>query len=113
MQAVGREVVFDPAEVATWFHEGTDALRVVALNLMIAGEDCRDFLAVLEVVNAPRSLFEQFYGLILGQQMLSNLANSSSAYWAQHCESPGKAPIPSRRVAHEPKQGDHLRVGGT
>jgi hypothetical protein len=34
MQSVGRDVAFDPAEVSTWLHEGTDALRVVALNLM-------------------------------------------------------------------------------
>ncbi len=73
MQAVGRLVAFDPAEVSTWFHEGTDALRVVALNLMIAREDCRDFLAVLKTVDAPHNLFEQFYGLGLGRMMLPSL----------------------------------------
>jgi hypothetical protein len=73
MQATAGRVEFDPAEVSTWFHEGSDALRVVALNLMLAREECRDFLAVLETVNEPRSLFEQFYGLQLGLAMLPNL----------------------------------------
>lgn len=73
MQAAGREVQFDPAEVSSWFHEGTDALRVVALNLMLAREDCRDFLAVLKTIDEPRSLFEQFYGLRLGRTMLLGL----------------------------------------
>lgn len=73
MQEVGREVTFDPAEVSTWFQEGTDALRVIALNLMLAREDYRDFMAVLKAVDAPRSLFEQYYGLKLGEAMLSGL----------------------------------------
>jgi hypothetical protein len=73
MQAVGREVAFYPAEVSTWFHEGTDALRVIALNLMIAREDYRDFMAVLRAADAPRSLFEQYYGLVLGLVMLPDL----------------------------------------
>jgi len=73
MQGVGREVAFDPAEVSTWFHEGTDALRVVALNLMLARPDCRDVLALLKTIDAPRSNFEQFYGLQLGLKMLGDL----------------------------------------
>jgi hypothetical protein len=73
MQTVGHDIEFDPAEVSRWFHEGTDALRVVALNLMIARDECRDFLAVLKTVDAPRSNFEQFYGLVLGSKMLTDL----------------------------------------
>jgi hypothetical protein len=45
----------------------------VALNLMLAREECRDFLAVLNAIDEPRSLFEQFYGLKLGQAMLTSL----------------------------------------
>jgi hypothetical protein len=70
MQAVGREAEFDPAEVIGWFHEGTDALRVIALNLMLANEKYRDFVAVLETVDMPHSLFEQYYGLELAEAML-------------------------------------------
>ncbi len=73
MQVAGREVQFDPGEVSAWFHDGTDALRVVALNLMIARKECRDLLAVLKTVDEPRSLFEQYYGLRLGRLMLADL----------------------------------------
>jgi hypothetical protein len=73
MQAAGREVQFDPVDVSTWFHQGDDALRVVALNLMHARQECRDFLAVLETVDEPHSNFEQYYGLWLGQKMLPTL----------------------------------------
>jgi hypothetical protein len=73
MQAAGREADFDPAEVIGWFHQGTDALRVIALNLMLANDDYRDFLAVLESVDGPHSLFEQFYGLVLAEAMVPSL----------------------------------------
>jgi hypothetical protein len=73
MQEAGGEADFDPAEVIGWFHDGTDALRVVALNLMLANEDYRDFVAVLETVDKPHSLFEQFYGLQLGEAMVPEL----------------------------------------
>jgi hypothetical protein len=73
VQEEARDVPFDPVEVATWFHEGTDALRFVALNVMIAREDCRDFMAVLEGVESSRSAFEQFYALRLARKMLPKL----------------------------------------
>jgi hypothetical protein len=73
MQAAGREAEFDSAEVIVWFHQGTDALRVIALNLMLANHNYRDFLAVLETIEVPRSLFEQYYGLLLADAMLVEL----------------------------------------
>jgi hypothetical protein len=73
MQAAGREAQFDTADVSAWFHQGDDPLRVVALNLMLAREECRDFLAVLKAITEPRSNFEQFYGLGLGRVMLPSL----------------------------------------
>ncbi len=73
MQAAGRDAEFDPAEVIVWFHQGTDALRVIALNLMLADERYRDFLAVVHTIDAPHSLFEQYYGLLLAQAMLPEL----------------------------------------
>ncbi|HWI06031.1 MAG TPA: hypothetical protein VNT54_00775, partial [Solirubrobacteraceae bacterium] len=33
----------------------------------------RDFLAVLETLDTPHSLFEQYYGLLLGDAMLADL----------------------------------------
>jgi hypothetical protein len=73
MQETGRAASFNPAEVSTWFHEGDDALRVVALNLMLARPEYEDFLAVLNALDEPRSLFEQYYGLTLGREMLPRL----------------------------------------
>jgi hypothetical protein len=73
MQAVGGEAEFEPAEVVGWFHEGTDALRVIALNLMLANKRYWDFVAVLETVDMPHSLFEQYYGLELAEKMLPDL----------------------------------------
>jgi hypothetical protein len=73
MQNAAREAHFDPAEVSTWFHDGTDPLRVVALNIMLVHDECRDFLAVLKTLDDPRNLFEQFYGLRLARAMAAEL----------------------------------------
>jgi hypothetical protein len=73
MQQAGQDAEFNAAEVIGWFHEGTDPLRVIALNLMLANEQYRDLLAVLETLDAPHSLFEQFYGLLLADAMLPGL----------------------------------------
>ena len=73
MQQAGGEAQFDPAEVMGWFHQGTDPLRVIALNLMLANERYRDFLAVLESIDAPHSGFEQYYGLLLAEEMIPSL----------------------------------------
>jgi hypothetical protein len=73
MQTVGKEAEFDPAEVASWFHEGTEPLRVIAISLMIARPEYRDLLAVLATVEAPRSNFEQYWGLQLAGAMVSDL----------------------------------------
>jgi hypothetical protein len=70
VQRAARDIPFDPAEVATWFHDGDDALRIVALNVMIARSECRDFMAVLEGIESSRSAFEQYYALRLGREML-------------------------------------------
>jgi hypothetical protein len=63
----------DPPEVSTWLHEGTDALRVVALNVMLARAKCRDVLAALKAIDEPHSLFEQYYGLRLVREMVPSL----------------------------------------
>jgi hypothetical protein len=73
MREAASEGRFDPAEVSTWFHQGDDPLRVVALNIMLVHEECRDFLAVLKTLEEPRSLFEQFYALHLALRMLPSL----------------------------------------
>lgn len=73
MQRAGRKADFDPVEVIEWFHEGTDPLRVIALNLMLVNPDHRDFLAVIKAIDDPHSLFEQYYAMRVGKVMLSDL----------------------------------------
>ncbi len=73
MREAGRAARFDAAEVIAWFHEGDDPLRVIALSLMLANEGYRDFLAVIQTIDAPHSLFEQFHGLCLAEEMLGTL----------------------------------------
>jgi hypothetical protein len=73
MQLVGKGAEFDPAEVTEWFHEGTDALRVIALNLMLVNDEHRDFLAAIKAIDEPHSLFEQYYAMRVGWAMLPDL----------------------------------------
>jgi hypothetical protein len=73
MRGIGQGVAFDPADVSRWFHDGDDALRIVALNIMLARDDSRDLLAVLKAIEKPRSLFEQYYGLRLASTMAPKL----------------------------------------
>lgn len=73
MQQAGRKADFDPVEVIEWFHEGTDPLRVIALNLMLVNSEHRDFLAVIRAIDDPHSLFEQYYAMRVGRVMLSDL----------------------------------------
>jgi hypothetical protein len=70
MREAGHKASFDPAEVKAWFRDGTDPLRVIALNLMLVNEDYRDLLAVLESIDRPHSLFEQYYGMLVAEEML-------------------------------------------
>jgi hypothetical protein len=73
MQTVAAGVAFDPAEVATWFQDGDDALRVIALNVMLVRPECRDVPALLHSIEESRSAFEQFYGLRLARSMVDDL----------------------------------------
>lgn len=73
MQKAGREAEFDPVEVIEWFHEGTDPLRIIALNLMFVDPEHRDFLAVIKAIDDPHSLFEQYYAMKVATAMLSDL----------------------------------------
>jgi hypothetical protein len=73
MQNLGGDVEFEPAEVSAWFHEGTDPLRVIALNLMLARCEYRDLLAVLSTIEKPHSLFEQYYGLRLAHKIVREI----------------------------------------
>jgi hypothetical protein len=43
------------------------------LNVMLARAECRQLSAVLETIEEPRSLFEQYYGLRLARAMTPSL----------------------------------------
>jgi hypothetical protein len=73
MQQAGEKAEFDPVEVIEWFHEGTDPLRVIALNLMLVNPEHRDFLTVIKAIDDPHSLFEQYYAMRVGRTMLPDL----------------------------------------
>lgn len=73
MQEAGKEAEFDSVEVVEWFHEGTDALRVIALNLMLVNPEHRDFLAVIMAIDEPHSLFEQYYAMEVATEMFPDL----------------------------------------
>jgi hypothetical protein len=65
---------FDPTEVATWFRDGSDSLRFVTLNLMLARPDGQYFVAVLEGIERSRSGFEQYYALLVGRAIVDDLS---------------------------------------
>lgn len=73
MRNAGTQLRFDRAEVVSWFEEGTDPLRLVAIAVMQAREDCRYFPVVLKAVDRPHSLMEQYQALKLGDAMSGGL----------------------------------------
>jgi hypothetical protein len=87
-----QETKFDPADVWTWFEEGNDAARVVALGLMLGDKDLRDFFAALDAIEHSRSAFEQYYGLRVARMMIPDLSEveqdwlAAAVRSAQHTE---------------------------
>jgi hypothetical protein len=71
---LAQETKFDPADVWTWFDQGNDSARVVALGLMLGDKDLRDFYAALDAIENSRSAFEQYYGLRVAYEMIPTLA---------------------------------------
>jgi hypothetical protein len=73
MRNASTDFRFDPAEVVTWFDEGSDPLRMIAISVMRAREDCQYFPVVLKAVDSPHSLMEQYHALRLGEEMVGKL----------------------------------------
>lgn len=73
MRNASTDFRFDRAEVASWFDEGTDPLRIIAIGVMQAREDCRYFPVVLKAVERPHSMMEQYQALKLGDEMIHDL----------------------------------------
>jgi hypothetical protein len=73
MRRASTDFRFDRAEVVSWFEEGTGPLRMIAIAVMQARDDCRYFPVVLKAVERPHSLMEQYQALKLGDEMLTDL----------------------------------------
>jgi hypothetical protein len=53
-----------------WFEEGSAGARVTALALMEGNPGLRNFQAMLDAIEGPRSAFEQYHGLLLAEMMV-------------------------------------------
>ncbi len=70
---------FEPADVATWFDDGTPEARITALGLMQGSARLRDFEVALDAIEDSRSAFEQYHGLRLAELMASGLTPTQRA----------------------------------
>jgi hypothetical protein len=73
MRNASTDIPFDRAEVISWFEEGDGFLRMIAISVMQAREDCRYFPVVLKALERPHSLNEQYQALTLGDEMSGGL----------------------------------------
>jgi hypothetical protein len=73
MRAAGTQLRFDRAEVVGWFEEGTDPLRLIAIAVMQARDDCRYFPVVLKALERPHSRMERYQALKLAEEMIGSL----------------------------------------
>jgi hypothetical protein len=64
----------DPSEIWTWFDEGADEARIIALGLIEGDERLCDFFCALDAIEHPRSPFEQYHGLLVARKMLPRLS---------------------------------------
>lgn len=66
---LAEDTEFDPVEVWTWFGDGDEDARVIALGLMRGDERLRDFFCALDAIENPRSPFEQYHALCVASAM--------------------------------------------
>jgi len=96
---------FDPTEVATWFIDGSDSLRFVALNLMLVRPDKQYFVAVLEGIEHSRSGFEQYYALLVARAIVDDLSPVAREVLGETVERASRKPRlyddASRRIVAE------------
>jgi hypothetical protein len=72
-RGLARDADFSPVEVWTWFDSGQTEARAIALGLMEGDPELRDVHCVLEAIERPRNLFEQFHALRLADEMFPKL----------------------------------------
>ena len=73
MRNASTDFRFDRAEVVSWFEEGDGPLRMIAISVMQAREECRYFPVVLKALERAYSLNEQYQALRLGDEMSGGL----------------------------------------
>ncbi|MDF3288467.1 hypothetical protein [Streptomyces silvisoli] len=64
---------FEPTEVVRWLREGTDGERVIALAMMQASRELRNFEAVVAAIEDSHSAFEQYHAVLLAKLMVDDL----------------------------------------
>lgn len=69
------ETEFDPPDVWSWFDEGDEGARVIALGLMQGDERLRDFFCALDGIESSRSAFERYHALVVARQMAGGLTD--------------------------------------
>jgi hypothetical protein len=78
-RSLSQSGALEPADVVTWFNEGTAEARITALGLMQGNARLRDLEAALDAIDDPRSGFEQYHGLRLAEMMASELTPTQRA----------------------------------
>ncbi len=70
---LARDAEFDPVDVWSWFDEGADEARAIALGLMLGDGRLQDLYCALDAIEHSRSAFEQYYGLRVASEMIPRL----------------------------------------
>lgn len=71
---------FDPVDVWSWFDQGDEQARVIALGLMQGDERLRDFFCALDAIEQPRSQFECFHALVVANHMIAGLSKLEAVW---------------------------------
>jgi hypothetical protein len=100
---LAQDTQFDPIDVWTWFDEGADESRVIVLGLMLGDSRLCDFYCAMDAIENSRSAFEQYYGLVVAQQMIGEL-NPLEREWLR------RAVTEAREARKFSKDSERMRV---
>lgn len=64
---------YEPAEVSSWLRGNSEGKRIMALAMMEAKPELRDFEAVLAAVRDPSSAFEHYHAMRVAKCMIADL----------------------------------------
>lgn len=74
LSELAREHQFDPGDVLAWFDRGAPEIRIGVIGLMHGDRRLRDPFVALEVIEHPRTAFEEYHGLRLAYEMADDLS---------------------------------------